>query len=83
MEIRKVGEEAYFVPSYSEQTILLYDSLVTSQTVMTEAREEDESKISSIEQEHDFTKKDFKQTLRKVSSSSEKIKSQIVRSHSY
>ena len=57
MKIRKVGEGAYFVPSYSEQTILLYDSLMTSQTVMVEAREEDESKISSIEQEHDFTKK--------------------------
>ena len=67
MKIRKVSEGAYFVPSYSEQTILSYDSLMASQTVMTEAREEDESKISSIEQEHYFTKKDFEQALRKVS----------------
>ena len=67
MEIRKVGQGAYFVPSYSEQTILSYDSLMGSQTVINEAREEDESKISSIDQEHYFTKKDFEQALRKVS----------------
>ena len=67
MKIHKVGEGAYFVPSYSEQTVLSYDSLMTNQTVITGAREEDESRIGSIEQEHEFTKKDFEQALRKAS----------------
>ena len=72
MKISKVGEGAYFVPSYSEQTILSYDPLISSQTVLTETSEEDESKISSIEREHDFTKKDFEQALRKVSHKTKK-----------
>lgn len=67
MKIHKVSEGAYFVPSYSEQTVLSYDSMMTSQTVLRETREENEGEISTMEQEHDFTKKDFEQSLRKVS----------------
>ena len=67
MKISKVGEGAYFVPSYSEQTVLSYDSLMTNQTVLPGISEEDEGKMSSAEKEHDFTKRDFEQALRKVS----------------
>ena len=63
----KVGKGAYFVPSYSEQTVVLYDPLLSSQTVLVEAGEEEDAGISVIEPEYDLGRKDFEKALRKVS----------------
>ncbi len=41
MNIRQVAEGAYFVPSYSEQTVLSYQPLVTNQTILVKDVEEE------------------------------------------
>jgi len=54
VEIRKVGDGAYFIPSYSEQTIQSFHPLFTSQTITT--KELDSELIESIEVEIEETK---------------------------
>lgn len=46
MEIRKIGDGAYFIPSYSEQTIQSFHPLYTNQTITT--REIDSELIETI-----------------------------------
>lgn len=49
MKIHKVAKGAYFVPSYSEQTIIPFQSIITTQTVTIQETEEDA--IKTIEEE--------------------------------
>jgi len=47
--IRKIAEGAYFVPSYSEQTVLPFSGMMVSQTIT--VKEIDEVIIISMEEE--------------------------------
>ena len=49
MKVRKVGEGAYFVPSYSEQTIIPFQSIITTQTVTSMEPEEDVVETIEVE----------------------------------
>lgn len=54
--IRKIAEGAYFVPSYSEQTITSRDELMTSQTIaIDENIEIDEHDVLEADTEPDET----------------------------
>ena len=66
MKIRQVGQGAYFVPSYSEQTIIPFQPSITNQTVTIKEFEEDVVP-TSLEEESIFTKIDFEKALKKVS----------------
>ena len=50
MKIREVAEGAYFVPSYSEQTIIPFQQIITTQTVIIQKGEEDT--IKTIKEEN-------------------------------
>lgn len=65
MNIQKIADGAYFVPSYSEQTIAWSPFGYTIQGLAFEETDED-AKPAQVEQEQPFTKNDFKQGLRKV-----------------
>jgi len=47
--IRKIAEGAYFVPSYSEQTVLPFSGMMVSQTIT--VKEIDEEIIISVLEE--------------------------------
>ena len=64
MRIKKVSEGAYFVPSYSVQTIVPFLPGITNQTITSEI--EPRENIAGDE-ENTFTKEDFEKVLRKVS----------------
>ncbi|MCJ7634636.1 hypothetical protein MUP77_19870 [Candidatus Bathyarchaeota archaeon] len=68
MNIRQVAEGAYFVPSYSEQTVLSYQPQFTNQTIIVKEIEE-ETIVPAIEEieENVFSKDDFEKALRRVS----------------
>jgi hypothetical protein len=68
MAIRKINEGAYFVPSYSEQTIVSYQPSIANQTIITPIENEEEIVIPTLEltEEDNFTKEDFERALRKV-----------------
>ncbi|HUV56003.1 MAG TPA: hypothetical protein VMV84_02100 [Dehalococcoidales bacterium] len=66
MKIRQVGQGAYFVPSYSEQTIIHFQPSITNQTVTTKEFEEDIIPVT-LEGEDIFTKIDFEKALKKAS----------------
>jgi len=66
MKIRQVGQGAYFVPSYSEQTIIPFQPSITNQTVTTKEFEEDTIQ-TDIENGDVFTKQDFEKALKKAS----------------
>lgn len=65
MNIQKIAEGAYFVPSYSEQTIAWSPFGYTIQGLVFEENPE-ESEPFPAKQEPPFTKDDFEQALRKV-----------------
>ena len=68
MTIRKIAEGAFFVPSYSEQTVVPFQPSITNQTIT--ARDiGDETVVQSIEvgEGDTFTKGEFGKALRKVS----------------
>ena len=66
MKIRQVGQGAYFVPSYSEQTITPFQPAITNQTVT--VKEFDENTIPTAREGEDvFTKVDLEKALKKVS----------------
>lgn len=67
MKARKVGEGAYFVPSYSEQTIVPFQPTITAQTVTTTEFEEEEVIPTSTETKDVFTRRDFEKALKRVS----------------
>jgi hypothetical protein len=48
MEIKQIAEGAFFVPSYSEQTIIPFEGMITAQTI-TSVEEEDEPKEKPTE----------------------------------
>jgi hypothetical protein len=56
MKIRKVAEGAYFVSSYSEQTVLPFQSIITTQTVT--AKEPEEAVFDAIEEKDLFMDKE-------------------------
>ena len=67
MAIRKITEWAYFVPAYSEQTIVSYQPSIASQTIT--AIENEEGVIAptlEVTEEENFTKEDFERALRKI-----------------
>lgn len=67
MKTRKVGEGAYFVPSYSEQTVLLYQPSITNQTIITKEPGEEHLILPlEMEEEDHFTKMDFEKALKKT-----------------
>lgn len=66
MSIQKIAEGAYFVPSYSEQTIAWSPFGYSIQGLIFEEMPE-EAEPLVVEQEQPFTKDDFEQALRKVS----------------
>ncbi len=66
MKIQQVGQSAYFVPSYSEQTIIPFQPSITNQTVTTKEFEEDTIQTDT-EYGDVFTKQDFEKALKKVS----------------
>lgn len=49
--IRKIAEGAYFVPSYSEQTVLPFSGMMVNQTIIT--KEIDEEIIVSMGKEEE------------------------------
>lgn len=67
MKIREVGQGAYFVQSYSEQTIISFQPNITNQTVTTNEFVDEDIIQTSAESEDDFTKQDFEKALKKVS----------------
>lgn len=67
MKIEKIAEGAYFVPSYSEQTIVWYPYGVTIQGLGFEEQLED-AEFMPIEEKRPFTKDDFEQGLKKSQS---------------
>ena len=71
MKVQKIAEGAYFVPSYSEQTIAWYPFGYAIQGSTFEELPEEAEPILA-EQEQPFTKDDFKQALRKVSRKTKK-----------
>jgi hypothetical protein len=68
MAMRKIAEGAYFIPSYSEQTIVSYQPSIASQTILTTMASDEEVIIPTLEvtEEDNFTKEDFERTLRKI-----------------
>lgn len=72
MKIRKVSEGAYFVPSYSEQTVLSYQPLISNQTITVKGPE-DEGLIAPLEEEGNFTKEDFEKALKRISHKEEVV----------
>ena len=74
MQVRKVGEGAYFVTSYSEQTIMPFQPIITSQTVIAKEPIEDvitilEVEEDEVESEDAFASRHFQETLKKASPS--------------
>lgn len=67
MGVQKIAEGAYFVPSYSVQTIVWSPVGYTIQGVTFEEVPNDVDAIPYDEQGQPFTKDDFEQALRKVS----------------
>lgn len=65
MNIQKIAEGAYFVPSYSEQTIAWSPSGYTIQGLVFEEIPE-EAEPFLAEKEPPFTKDDFEKALKKV-----------------
>jgi len=66
MKIEKIAEGAYFIPSYSEQTIAWSPFGYTIQGLSFDEIPEDTEPVQ-VKQEQPFTKGDFDQALRKVS----------------
>jgi hypothetical protein len=66
MKVREVRQGAYFVPSYSEQTIISFQPTITAQTVTNVELEEDAIQITT-ETEDIFTRHDFEKALKKAS----------------
>ncbi|MDO9333979.1 MAG: hypothetical protein Q7T57_05600 [Dehalococcoidales bacterium] len=66
MNVQKIAEGAYFVPSYSEQTIAWSPSGYTIQGLVFEENPEGAEPLLA-EQELPFTKDDFEEVLKKVS----------------
>lgn len=67
MKVRKVGQGAYFVPSYSEQTVIPFQRTIATQTVTTTEFEEEEDITQAIMETKDiFTKRDFEKALKKA-----------------
>jgi hypothetical protein len=66
MKAEKIAEGAYFVSSYSEQTIAWSPFGYTIQGVSFEGMPE-EAEPLLVEEEQPFTKTDFEQALKKVS----------------
>jgi len=62
----KIGEGAYFAPSYSEQTVIPFQPAITDQTVITSELEEEIIQITP-EAKEVFTKQDFESDLMKAS----------------
>ena len=48
MDIKQIAEGAFFVPSYSEQTIIPFEGMITAQTI-TSVAVEDEPKEKPTE----------------------------------
>ena len=63
MKIEKVAEGAYFVPSYSEQTIAWSPFGYTIQGLVFDETFEDTEPVQ-VEQDEPFTKADFEQALK-------------------
>ena len=64
MEIRRISDGAYFVPSYSEQTIQSFHPLFTGQTITT--RELDVDLFESIEVKTEEQKEIFIKQNKKI-----------------
>lgn len=69
MTTRKINEGAYFVPSYSEQTIVAYQPSIASQTIVSAIENSEERVVPTLEvsEEDNYTKDSFEKALRKVS----------------
>ncbi len=65
MTIQKIAEGAYFLPSYSEQTIAWSPFGYTIQGLAFDETSEDIEPVQA--EHHPFTKDDFDRSLRKVS----------------
>ena len=65
MEIRQVGEGAYFVPSYSEQTITAFQPTITNQTVTVKEVDEDNTYLPEGSEDN-FIREDFVKVLKEV-----------------
>lgn len=70
MTIRKVAEGAYFVPSYSEDTIASFQSGMTNQGISVLSTEDDDSvetlEVLSGQGERPFSGQDFYDAVRRV-----------------
>ena len=66
MEVKEVAAGAFFVPSYSEQTIIKFSPQLTSQTIV-DGELLDNGENTTIDEGEAFTKDDFEKALRKVS----------------
>lgn len=57
-QVRKVAEGAYFLASYSEQTIIGFQPGITNQTIVSE-EETEELEAAPLEEEHPLTGEEF------------------------
>jgi hypothetical protein len=72
MKVHKVSQGAYFVQSYSEQTVIPFQPTITAQTVTTTEFEGEDVIQISTEAEEVFAKQDFEKVLKKTSRKTKK-----------
>ena len=65
MAIRKVAEGAYFVTSYSTQTVVGFNPNLANQGILLDEAQPEED--TSLEQDSESTKDTFTKALKKVS----------------
>jgi hypothetical protein len=66
MKVRKVSQGAYFVQSYSEQTVITFQPTITAQTVTAREFEGEDIDQITTEGEEVFAKQDFKKVVKKT-----------------
>ena len=67
MKVRKVGEGAYFVQSYSEQTVIPFQPTIAAQTVTASELKGEDTAETRTDAEDGLTDQDVKRVLKRTS----------------